>query len=281
MRLVWVVLSHVAALTVVVSTGTVAQASLPPRVWVDLQCAVAGQDHELTEDYERDDIRPRLLCGESESKKDGWEHIKFRHGEDGEGTRWSDELSKFSNHPVAWHYLMDWATAVTVSEHSAGIFTRPASTCYMHDFTVILPEGAMTKRVAVIIGGRAGSVVTSFPTDDPNYLCGGSKTDSAKLPKGEGPATTVMNCGLVGEGCFTHLSNGKSIYFSPDTGSQLVQGAIRGRYEGLGWERSFLAYPTTNERCGLLRSGCFKPLPGRIDLFLPKLWCVADWRSVP
>lgn len=248
--------------------GVAAQASLPPRIWVDLQCAVAGQDHELTEYYERDDIRPRLLCGDPETKTSGWEHIKFRHGENGAGIRWSDELAQFSNYPVAWHYLMDWATAVTISEHSAGIFTRPTSTCYMHDFTAILPSGTTTKRVAVIIDARGGPVVTSFPTDNPNYFCGGSPTEPL-TPRGEGPATTTMNCGLIGAGCFTHLSNGKSIYFSPDTGSQLVRGVIRNRYESLGWERSFLVYPTTNERCGLLRSGCFNHFQGGSIYFSP------------
>jgi LGFP repeat len=49
-----------------------------------------------------------------------------------------------------------------------------------------------------------------------------------------------------GVGCFRHYDGG-SIYWSPQTGAHEVQGGIRDKWASLGWERSFLGYPTTDE----------------------------------
>ncbi|WP_432495357.1 CAP domain-containing protein [Kineococcus gypseus] len=47
-------------------------------------------------------------------------------------------------------------------------------------------------------------------------------------------------------GRFTHFERG-SLYWAPATGAQVVRGAIRGEWAGLGWERSALGYPTGEE----------------------------------
>jgi uncharacterized protein with LGFP repeats len=47
-------------------------------------------------------------------------------------------------------------------------------------------------------------------------------------------------------GRYNHFQNG-SIYWTPATGAHEVHGAIRGLWSSLGWERSFLGYPITNE----------------------------------
>jgi uncharacterized protein with LGFP repeats len=49
-----------------------------------------------------------------------------------------------------------------------------------------------------------------------------------------------------GVGRFNHFQGG-SIYWTPQTGAHEVHGAIRGLWSQLGWERSFLGYPLTNE----------------------------------
>jgi hypothetical protein len=49
-----------------------------------------------------------------------------------------------------------------------------------------------------------------------------------------------------GIGRYNHFQGG-SIYWSPSSGAWEVHGAIRGKYSQLGWERSFLGYPLTNE----------------------------------
>lgn len=49
-----------------------------------------------------------------------------------------------------------------------------------------------------------------------------------------------------GRGRFNHFERG-SIYWTPTTGAHEVRGAIRTTWASLGWERSWLGYPTSNE----------------------------------
>ena len=49
-----------------------------------------------------------------------------------------------------------------------------------------------------------------------------------------------------GVGRYNHFQNG-SIYWTPDTGAHEVHGMIRDKWASLGWERSFLGYPVTDE----------------------------------
>ena len=49
-----------------------------------------------------------------------------------------------------------------------------------------------------------------------------------------------------GIGRYNHLQGG-SIYWTPSTNAHEVHGAIRGKWSSLGWERSFLGYPLTDE----------------------------------
>jgi len=49
-----------------------------------------------------------------------------------------------------------------------------------------------------------------------------------------------------GIGRYNHFQGG-SIYWSPSSGAFEVHGAIRAKYAALGWEKSFLGYPLTNE----------------------------------
>ena len=50
-----------------------------------------------------------------------------------------------------------------------------------------------------------------------------------------------------GVGRFNHFSNGGSIYWTPATGAWAVWGDIRTRWQSLGWETSYLGYPTSDE----------------------------------
>lgn len=49
-----------------------------------------------------------------------------------------------------------------------------------------------------------------------------------------------------GVGRFNHFQGG-SVYWTPQTGAHEVHGGIRGAWATLGWERSFLGYPLTEE----------------------------------
>lgn len=59
------------------------------------------------------------------------------------------------------------------------------------------------------------------------------------------PATAEMET-PDGVGRFVHYDN-KSIYWSPSTGARVVQGDIRKEWAKLGWEKSYLGYPTSDE----------------------------------
>ncbi|MBA8827485.1 uncharacterized protein with LGFP repeats [Saccharopolyspora lacisalsi] len=52
-------------------------------------------------------------------------------------------------------------------------------------------------------------------------------------------------------GVFSHFlgadGSGASVYWSPDTGAHSVQGTIREEWAQLGWEDSWLGFPTSNE----------------------------------
>jgi uncharacterized protein with LGFP repeats len=50
-----------------------------------------------------------------------------------------------------------------------------------------------------------------------------------------------------GVGRFNHFQGG-SIYWTPGTGAHEVHGAIRDKWASMGWERSFLGYPTSDEQ---------------------------------
>ncbi|WP_424188257.1 AbfB domain-containing protein [Actinokineospora sp. G85] len=60
-------------------------------------------------------------------------------------------------------------------------------------------------------------------------------------------------------GAFNHFSDGGSIYWSEATGAHQVWGAIRSHWEALGWERSYLGFPTSSEfQVGNLRRSTFQ-----------------------
>lgn len=50
-----------------------------------------------------------------------------------------------------------------------------------------------------------------------------------------------------GVGSYQHYKGGASIYWTPSTGAHLVYGLIRAKWAKLGWERSPLGYPTSDE----------------------------------
>ncbi len=68
-------------------------------------------------------------------------------------------------------------------------------------------------------------------------------------------------CGLRGGGCLQHFQGG-SIYWSPATNAQPVNGAIRGRWGQLGWENGYLGYPLAAPVCGLRDGGCRQDFQG-------------------
>ncbi|WP_406640251.1 AbfB domain-containing protein [Amycolatopsis sp. WGS_07] len=62
-----------------------------------------------------------------------------------------------------------------------------------------------------------------------------------------GPPVTDQNVTPDGIGRYNHFANGGSIYWTPSTDAYGVWGAIRAKWAEMGWERSFLGYPTSDE----------------------------------
>lgn len=55
-------------------------------------------------------------------------------------------------------------------------------------------------------------------------------------------------CGQRDGGCYEWFQGGL-IFWSPATGAQPVRGAIKAKYEQMGWHLSYLGYPATPETC--------------------------------
>ncbi|HEY0947290.1 MAG TPA: hypothetical protein VGD81_18545 [Opitutaceae bacterium] len=64
-----------------------------------------------------------------------------------------------------------------------------------------------------------------------------------------GAAQTTITVCPDRVGYFQHFKGG-SIYYHPQTGAHEVHGLIRAKWAALGWERSFLGYPRTDETVG-------------------------------
>jgi uncharacterized protein with LGFP repeats len=50
-----------------------------------------------------------------------------------------------------------------------------------------------------------------------------------------------------GRGRYNHFANSGSIYWTRSTGAWSVHGAIQAKWASLGWERSCLGYPISDE----------------------------------
>jgi len=82
-----------------------------------------------------------------------------------------------------------------------------------------------------IRGGHTGQVGPAWA---------GSGASSATPPPTSSPLPT-------GSGRFNHFANDGSIYWTPFTGPNSIHGKIQDKWASLGWERSILGYPTTDE----------------------------------
>jgi hypothetical protein len=90
----------------------------------------------------------------------------------------------------------------------------------------------------------------SSPSTGSHQVCGAirAKYESLGGPFGFlGYPVTDETGTPDGIGRFNHFANSGSIYWTPSTGAWSIHGAIRAKWASLGWERSFLGYPVTDE----------------------------------
>jgi uncharacterized protein with LGFP repeats len=72
-----------------------------------------------------------------------------------------------------------------------------------------------------------------------------------------------------GHGRFNHFAGG-SIYWTPETKAHEVHGAIREKWASIGWERSRLGYPVSDERTPPDGRGRFSEFQGGAIVWTPE-----------
>jgi uncharacterized protein with LGFP repeats len=92
---------------------------------------------------------------------------------------------------------------------------------------------------------RNGSIYWT-PQTGAHEIHGAIRVKFAQVGRWIGYPTTDETGTPDGRGRFNHLEHG-SIYWTPETGAHEVHGAIRDKWASMGWERSFLGYPTSDE----------------------------------
>ncbi|RSD19683.1 PQQ-dependent sugar dehydrogenase [Amycolatopsis eburnea] len=99
-----------------------------------------------------------------------------------------------------------------------------------------------------IKGGNVGSIYYTNATGA-HAIFGEIRKKWAEYgyERGLGYPTTDEGVTPDGIGRYNHFSLGHSIYYTVATGAHAVKGEIRKRWAALGWERSYLRYPTSDE----------------------------------
>ena len=97
----------------------------------------------------------------------------------------------------------------------------------------------------------AGGSIYYTPSTGAHAIYGLIKQKWAALGWERGPLgypTTDEDGTPDGIGRFNHFSGaGGSIYYTPSTGAHAVYGMIKQKWASLGWEKSYLKYPTSDE----------------------------------
>jgi beta-N-acetylhexosaminidase len=153
------------------------------------------------------------------------------------------------------------ARTVLLTKWQAGLVSCPsASDPIALHYTAMggtaSPLGSSTGAEYRVAGGRArdyqqGSIIWSARTGA-HAVWGaiGAHYRSLGGPAGLLGFPTTDETGTPdGTGRYNHFdgADGASIYWTPQTGAWSIHGAIRDRWSSLGWERSALMYPTTDE----------------------------------
>ncbi|HEU0143537.1 MAG TPA: hypothetical protein VFQ47_02015 [Nitrososphaera sp.] len=80
-----------------------------------------------------------------------------------------------------------------------------------------------------------------------------------------------------GRGRFNHFEGG-SIYWTPETKAHEVHGAIKDKWSSMGWERSRLGYPISDEKKTADGRGRFSDFEGGRILWTPERGAVVQSR---
>ncbi|MFD0485549.1 hypothetical protein ACFQ46_23405 [Kineococcus sp. GCM10028916] len=143
-------------------------------------------------------------------------------------------------------------------------------------FQVLSAQGD-TAQVKIVYGAAPAPITVATPVPTPGtgtgpgvnfevagviagaYLNSGAQTG----PLGQ-PVSNQF--GLRNGGSGQHFQGG-SIYWSPSSGAQIIKGSFRDKYASMGWETSYLGYPTSGEMP--VRGGVIQRFQGGIGYWSP------------
>lgn len=108
----------------------------------------------------------------------------------------------------------------------------------------------MLGRLGILLLLLTGGVLLSIMTP----ACGKAQDDPIVVKYWDfggpdsplGDAVDEIRVTPDGTGRYLHFEGG-SIYWSPDSGAHVIWGDIRQKWANMGWERSVLGYPTSDE----------------------------------
>jgi hypothetical protein len=109
--------------------------------------------------------------------------------------------------------------------------------------------------------------------DDKYRQCGGER---GFLGRPIGPEGKTPD----GRGRFRHFEKG-SIYATAETGAHEVRGTIRDKWAELGWEASFLGYPTSDEMPTPDGRGRYSRFQGGTITWMPETGLTVRRKSAP
>jgi uncharacterized protein with LGFP repeats len=159
------------------------------------------------------------------------------------------------------------ATALTTGEaHANGAPLPTPSTAITATMTPVPPDPLIDHYAAAHPwwGAKQGGLRYGPQNGDFQYFTSGTVSDnSGQVHEVHGAIETkylqlyrpvsVLGYPVIdqtptrnGIGAYNHFQMG-SIYWSPTTGAHEVHGAIRQEWASLGWEKSYIGYPTTDE----------------------------------
>ncbi|NAZ81298.1 S8 family serine peptidase [Kineococcus sp. R8] len=147
--------------------------------------------------------------------------------------------------------LLDVAAAVAAVRSPEPV-AAPLSTLYS---SLGGPSSWLGRPVSAPIGLRDGGVVQRFsgglayssPATGATAIRGAIADRYARAGWENGflGYPTTSDTAIPG-GAFVHFQGG-SVYWSPTTGAQVVRGPVRDTWAALGWERSWLGFPSSEE----------------------------------
>ena len=110
--------------------------------------------------------------------------------------------------------------------------------------------------------GTSSAVVPALHPVDAAWQAWGGPAGRLGTPVG------MLTCGLRDGGCSRDYVNG-SVYWSPATGAQAVDGEIYDRWKALGRQDGRYGYPVAGARCGLAGGGCLQEFQGGAVYWAP------------